>query len=258
LNPFHHASPNNHNASPSPPTNDNNSNAEEPPQKAWLWMPTPNQSPDPDEPTTGPAVRDGLQRFCNMLFEDDATGRWSPKARELLVSSLFLRCEQFCNVLRKHPGACVPEATFESWNPWEDRFHLDRSCQCNSIKDNLFVCRVLRALEKAEVPKWQFNSWCKCARSAFLERNVHAMPSPPFPLCGEKGKKMLMDPRCFANHMDAIASFTQSTHVIVHNLRHQVDDLRELLLHERNLNEQNFQNQPGLAACPKDREPSNG
>ena len=42
---------------------------------------------------------DTLGKFTNMLFEDDANGHWSPKARELLVMALLLRHDQFVEIL---------------------------------------------------------------------------------------------------------------------------------------------------------------
>ena len=61
------------------------------------------------------------------------------------------------------------------------------------------------------------------------------------------GNRILMDPRCFTDHFNAIASVTQSTHVIVQQLRHQLNDITEMLRHERNLNTQNNLNVHGVA-----------
>lgn len=38
-----------------------------------------------------------------------------------------------------------------------------------------------------------------------------------------------MDPRCFVDHFNALASVTQSTHVIVQHLRHQLNNISEIL-----------------------------
>ena len=43
--------------------------------------------------------REKLQRFTSVSFEDDASGCWNPKVRELSVMTLLLRCEQFLDVL---------------------------------------------------------------------------------------------------------------------------------------------------------------
>lgn len=48
----------------------------------------------------------------------------------------------------------------------------------------------------------------------------------------KESKRIFMDPRCFASHFNAIAAMTQSTHVIVQQLRHQLNDVTEMLRHD--------------------------
>ncbi|CAB9508013.1 expressed unknown protein [Seminavis robusta] len=82
-----------------------------------LVSPGPHSPPSPpssqgSEPVAvGPVVgeRDKLQRFTDSLFEDDQDGLWDQKVRELLVSTLLLRYDQFLDVLRDHPKAWIPD-----------------------------------------------------------------------------------------------------------------------------------------------------
>jgi hypothetical protein len=55
-----------------------------------------------------------------------------------------------------------------------------------------------RALEKSGVDKVVFNNWSKCARSAFIEGNLIAIPD--LSLYGGNNKRIMMDPRCFIDH----------------------------------------------------------
>ena len=81
--------------------------------------------------------RTDLQTFTDVLFEDDATGRWKPRVRELLVTALLLRHHQFCNALRSplHPDAWIP-GWFKEHNPMEEGHDLDASVDCESIKNH--------------------------------------------------------------------------------------------------------------------------
>ena len=137
--------------------------------------------------------------------------------------ALLLRYEQFCDMLRNpnHPEAMIPEA-FESYNPIVH--DLNRSYDYTSIQNHLFVCRVKQALEKAGVDKFTFNNWTSCARNAFLSRNIPGIPIKKFSLYGGKGNDIRMDPRCFVDHFNALASVTQSTNTIIQELRHWLNN----------------------------------
>jgi hypothetical protein len=173
--------------------------------------------------------RSKLQQFSDVLFEDDTDRRWHPRVRELLVMTLLLRYDQFLAVLRRHPDAYISDS-FKSY----PRFDLDKSCNYTTIRNHLFVCRVERALEKAGVDKSIFNDWCKCARSAFIERNLIAIPD--LSLYGGTNKRIMLDPRFFIDHMNSIASLAQSNHHVVQQLRRQLNDMQELMTHGLNLN----------------------
>jgi len=45
-----------------------------------------------------------------VIFEDDTEERWSPKVRELLIMTLLLRYDEFCDILEKNPFAKLVEA----------------------------------------------------------------------------------------------------------------------------------------------------
>jgi hypothetical protein len=184
------------------------------------------------------ANRDKLRQFTDVLFEDDAEQRWHPKV-------LLLRYDQFCAVLRKHPQAYIPDA-FKHYNPSDPRFDINHSLDYNTIQDNLFMCQVKRALEKAGVDEVVFNKWGECACSAFIERNLIAIPD--LSLYGGNNKRIMMDPRCFIDHFNALLSLAQPTYHVVQHLRRQLNDMSEIMT----------QLLPGCPGGfrPKDREPS--
>ncbi|CAB9524148.1 hypothetical protein SEMRO_1500_G277810.1 [Seminavis robusta] len=99
---------------------------------------SPPSSQDSEPFTSGPVVgyRDKLQRFTDALFDDDQDGLWGQKVRELLVSSLLLRYDQFLDVLRSHPAAWIPECTLKNYDPQDERFDLEKSqehCPSRSV-----------------------------------------------------------------------------------------------------------------------------
>ena len=178
---------------------------------------------DEDLPLSG--TREMLQCFTNASFEDDVIERWNPEVRELLVASLLSWHEQFCDVLRSYPFASVPGLTFKTCHP--SVFKLEKSHDFDTIRNHLFICRVEAALEKASASKEIFKCWCKRARSAFLSRN--APGTVDFSLCGGDQGAVLMDPRCFVDNMNAVAHLSQSTCVVVQELRHWLNDLTEIV-----------------------------
>ena len=74
-----------------------------------------------------------------------------------------------------------------------------------------------------------FNKWTSCARNAFLSRNIPGIPIEKFSSYGGKENDIRMDPRCFVDHFNALASVTQSTHMIVQHLHHQLNDITEIM-----------------------------
>ena len=166
-----------------------------------------------------------LQRFTNLLFEDDVDKRWQPKVRELLVMALFLQYEQFCVVRRSSPEAYIP-AVLKSYNPYDPDHDIDRSYEFNTIRNHLFVCHVDEALSKAGasgamIPAMPF---CPGTYQAYRWRN--------YPYTGE-GKPTLMDVRCFSDHFNALSSISQATHVTVQQMHHQLNNITDILRHER-------------------------
>jgi hypothetical protein len=208
--------------------------------------PTPPPSQDSDAVATAlvDANRDKLRQFADVLFEDDVKQCWHPKVRELLVMTLLLCYDQFCAVLRKHPQAYIIGLSFKSYNPSDPRFNIDHSLDYTTIQDHLFVCRVKRVLEKAGVDEVVFNDWGKCARSAFIERNLITIPD--LSLYGGNNKRIMMDPRCFIDHFNALSSLAQSTHHVVQQLRRQLNDMTEIMTHNLQLNNQHYFTQSAL------------
>ena len=91
------------------------------------------------------------------------------------------------------------------------------------------MCQVDGALEKARVDKFTFNKWCECACSAFIEHNLTAIPD--FTPYGGNNKRIKLDPRCFIDHMNSIASLAQSNHHVIQQLRRQLTDMQEIMTH---------------------------
>ena len=192
--------------------------------------------------------RKKLQQFTNLLFEDDTANRWDPKVRELLVMTLLLRCDQFCEVLRSHPEAMIEVTDVDVTEQvkalgidMEDSFTTNHSFDCPPVRDHLFVRRVKQALEKSDACETMFNNWKVEARMAFLKRNLPALPIENFSSCGggENTKKtlcggatgtgILMDPRCFVDHFNALSSVTQNIHMNQQHQQHAINDMRNHL-----------------------------
>ena len=91
------------------------------------------------------------------------------------------------------------------------------------------MCRVERALERAGADQFVFDQWCKCARSAFIERDLIAIPD--LSLCGGTNKRMMIDPRCFIDHLNGMSSLAQSNHHAAQQLRRQLNDMQEIMSH---------------------------
>ncbi|CAB9508633.1 expressed unknown protein [Seminavis robusta] len=177
------------------------------------------QPPTFDDIDTDP---DALRRLTDVIFEDDADGRWHPKVRELLVMTLLLRCDQFVDILQSHPFSKLVEGLSTDGIP-EDY-------SCSSVRDNLFLSRVNQALEKAVGNDRDliFSNWVGEARRAFLSRNAPGLPIGTFPLYGGDpgGRGILMDTRCFTDHFNALASIAQANHMRLQSLEHKVNDIR--------------------------------
>lgn len=149
--------------------------------------------------------------------------------------ALLLRYGQFCDILEAHPfKATVVEV--EGWygivddkNPFtdEDRF------TSSAIHDNPFICRINQVLERVEA-NTVFPSWLKEAREAFVSRNTPALPVGTFELygCAKVGEKILFDPRCFADHFNAVASVVQANHVELQKQKHMLNDIQNAITNE--------------------------
>ena len=170
---------------------------------------------------------DKLKKFTDVIFEDDTHGRWHPKVRELLVMTLLLRYDQFVDILQSHPFSRLVE----------DCDGNDHHT-CSSVRDNLFICRVNRALLKVGgVPNSQdsldsftheFSSWVREARRAFAARNAPGLPIEVLRSYDASfGKRFLMDTRCLVDHFNALASVAQASHMELQHQRHMLNDIRQ-------------------------------
>jgi hypothetical protein len=187
------------------------------------------------QPPTFDDIEDNLEElklFTSALFDDDVSERWNPKVREILVMALLLRYDQFCEVLQSHPEAYAPEHLPEAYatdviDGGEGVIYYP------IVRDHLFVCRVKQALVKAGATcDNMFSSWKLNARMAFLSRNIPGIPIQKFPLYGGECGDIRMDPRCFVDHFNALASVTQSMHMELQNQKHMINDLRNSSRHE--------------------------
>ena len=100
-----------------------------------------------------------LQRFTDILFEGDTKGRWRPKVREQLVTSLLLRYDQFCDILLSHPfkDKLVQDSHPDKEFEYDDPFSLtppEHEYTSEAIKDNLFLGHIEQALTKADARSW--------------------------------------------------------------------------------------------------------
>lgn len=162
-----------------------------------------------------------LKKFTDILFEDDVNRRWHPKVRELLVTTLLLRYDQFVDILQTHPFNSLVEEHPDDDPPDDARFTSSK------VAENLFLCRVHKALKRAHATD-VFTDWIKETKKAFLSRNIVAIPIPTFALySGEAdGKTTLVDPRCFVDHVNALTSIANASHMELQRQRHILNDIR--------------------------------
>ena len=78
---------------------------------------------------------------------------------------------------------------------------------------------LIKAMAKADVDPIVFKRWCEKAWNGFLCRNLPGIPIESLQSHGGKAKSVLMDVRTFTDHFNLLAHVTQSTHVIVQELR---------------------------------------
>ena len=152
------------------------------------------------------------QAFTSILFEDDFNGCWHPRVRELLVMALPLRHHQFSDVLESRPGVTPKPAGVVGM----------RHCFSHN---HLFVCRVKQALKKSGIGEVQFGGWVSEAHNSFLSRNMPGLPIEKLQSCGGNKGQILMDPRTFVDHFNALSGVTQNLHANVISLQHAVNDL---------------------------------
>ncbi|CAB9527068.1 expressed unknown protein [Seminavis robusta] len=135
--------------------------------------------------------------------------------------TLLLRYNEFCEILECHPLAKLVE---------DD---VSQGFTSSTVRDNPFLCRIHQALVKAHAEDL-LSHWTDKARKAFLARNMPALPIENFSLYGSTliGNQILIDPRCFVDHFNALASVTQSIHMNVQRQQHMLNDMRNAIQNE--------------------------
>ena len=169
-----------------------------------------------------------LKEFTNRIFKGDKHNRWSSKVRELLVMSLLLRYDQFVDVLMNHPYAQMVEGLYGEEHT------------CSAIQDNLFISSIEEMVNEVCQPQGlsqdsKFRNWINEARKGFLSRNAPSLPIETFPLYDGDGTAFMMDTRCFTDHFNALATYTQSNHLQLQHCKHMLNDIQHTLSTERKL-----------------------
>jgi len=179
---------------------------------------------------------DTLKEFTSVLFEDDIKGNWNPKVRELLVMTLLLRYKEFSEVLESHPFATKVVEENPNQVPSSQQSNESFEPTCSTVSNNPFICRIVQATERVSAEK-SFLIWVKEARQAFLQRNMPAIPIKNFSLYSGSpfdGKEMLMDPRCFVDHFNIMATTVQSLHMKVLRQGHVINSIQHGQVADKN------------------------
>jgi hypothetical protein len=167
-----------------------------------------------------------LERFTEFLFAGDTTRRWKSKVREMLVMSLFLRYDQFCDILLADP-------TKQTLSHDNDDGLYGPKDEPACLRNNVFLCRIHQALEMADAEDW-LPEWKEKTRNAFISRNAPALPIQTFQLYGVKPDEgITMDPRTFTDHYNMLASVAQSNHAELQRQRHALNDAQSALAKQK-------------------------
>lgn len=186
-----------------------------------------------------------FQSFVDAIFEDDVQGYWSKSLREMLVMTLVLRYDEFVDILQSHPFAKVLDESERSLSTppfWHES---------DKVHNNLFICRINQILEKIGVDEDLWSCWRTEARMGFVSRNMNGLPTgcvnrtldpdlrdflnsnprnDPVTISlvnTPHWRKILMDPRCFADHFNSLTSSNIANHLEVQKLKHVISDLRK-------------------------------
>lgn len=170
--------------------------------------------------------RKELQQFTNTMFEDNTSNRWNRKVGKLLVLASLLRWDQFCEVPRsKKRGG--PRLVRRPSRPPLCLFFRPRSSLCLSHQasigeswrmqhnvQQLESCHLIRlpSTQPASPPNREI---LPCGGGENSKKILHG---------GATGSGILMDPRCFVSHFNALASATQNIQMSLQLQQHAIND----------------------------------
>ena len=139
---------------------------------------------------------DSLGCFVDHIFINDIHGQWPKPIRKLLVASLFRHYDEFLSILGSEPDG-----------------------KFDTPDDHVFVARIKDKLFQSGVSQEVFDSWKNQVRLGFFNRNLPALAIENFPLhLGDRTNpfhQVMMDPRCFVDHMNSLSAHYQALHVQV-------------------------------------------
>jgi len=180
-----------------------------------------------------------LKQFTSVLFEDDPKRNWNPKVRELLVMALLLRYNDFVEVLTSHPFATdvvdenpIYSQASQASHVYSSQHTYESLPGCSSVLTNPFICRINQIAQRVSAEK-SFSFWVKETRKAFLNKNMPALPIENFSLYSDSpynGKEILMDPRCFTDHFNSLATLVQSQHMEQQRQGHVLNSIQNAMI----------------------------
>lgn len=165
-----------------------------------------------------------LRAFTDILFEDDVEQLWHPNVRELLVMTLFLRCDQFCDIQRSNPDAPAI-ANVPGGSCHNSRLSRDLE---PAVPEHLFLVKVDRAGVRAcngDPSLWEtyLNVWKSETNRVFLERNRAGLMKAS--LYGGDDRELLMDPRCLLSTINGLVGMQQEMLLMIQRQHHQLNEV---------------------------------
>ena len=167
---------------------------------------------------------DLLPEFVLHLFINDINQEWEPVVHNLLVASLLQHYNDFCALLQMEPNG-----------------------QFVDPDNHLFISTIKEKLSLAGVSDAVFASWKEEVRVGFFNRNLPALAIVNYPHhlgdVSNSFHKVMLDPRCFVDHMNSLSAHYQSLHaqacqqqtaignltLMVHQMQHQLEVQSDLL-----------------------------
>lgn len=141
--------------------------------------------------------------FVDLLFIRDERNVWPQSVRQLLAGSLLRHYDDFLSILETHPAQAFADPT-----------------------KHIFVASIQQKLQEAGVAPDTFEEWQADVKKGFFNRNLQALPITTFPSStGDRRNKfsqLLLDPRCFVDHINSLSAHYQG-------LLGQVDSLHSVM-----------------------------